>query len=90
MDQPASVQEPVLTQTLKMHLNGGSKFSERVVEILADEKPTGITIHTSTNGRPQYLITAKVIRYRDEEFDLMAATGEDPMEWIRARLPGRS
>ncbi len=40
---------------LSLHLNGGSKFSKRVVS--NDE--WGISVSTETNGSPEYLITDK-------------------------------
>lgn len=79
--------KPELTVRLKLHLNGGSKFSELHQDVFADGEPTGITIHTRTDGRPEYLITAKEIHAGDETLDLMEEGGPDPEEWILARIP---
>lgn len=76
---------PVLTQSMTLHLNGGPKYSELHYEILADGKPTGITRHKSTNGRPKYLITADQFRFGDETFDVLATKGVGMSDWLYER-----
>ncbi|HSH45086.1 MAG TPA: hypothetical protein VK966_04480 [Longimicrobiales bacterium] len=78
--------KPKLTQRMKMHLNGGSKFSELHYEILADGEPTGITLHECTDGRPEYRYTARELHHGDETLDLMAEDCPDPLAWIHERL----
>lgn len=70
------------TQSMTMHLNGGSKFSQLHYKILADGKETGITRHTATNGSPQYLTTADELHFGSETFDVMETRGVGMMEWI--------
>lgn len=73
------------TQTLKMHLNGGSKFSVLVYDIKRDGKPTGITRSKRTNGSPQYLIESDVFAAADQsDFDNLAARGTGLVEWLEA------
>lgn len=76
---------PVLTQRMKIHLNGGSKWSQLTYDILADDEPTGITMTTVTDGSPDYLITSKVLCHGEDTFDLMAGEG-DPIAWIHERI----
>lgn len=75
-----------LTQTMKMHLNGGSKFSRLVYAILADGKDTGITRITETSGRPKYLKTADKLHKGEEVFDILGLKGVGMIDWILARL----
>lgn len=77
---------PKLTQTMKMHLNGGSKFSRLVYAILADGVDTGITRVTETSGRPKYLKTADVLHKGEESFDILATKGAGMQAWILERL----
>ena len=71
------------TQTLKMHLNGGNKFSALVYNVMRDGKPTGITRTKRTNGSPQYLIEVDMFVAEDKsEFDNLAARGLGLTEWL--------
>jgi hypothetical protein len=79
------VSDPKLTKRMKMHLNG-SGFSILSYDVLADGKPTGITHHRKTNGRPEYLITEDVWQFKDEVFDAIAAKGLGLIDWIKARV----
>ena len=77
---------PVWTQSLKMHLNGGTKFSSIVYNILADGKPTGITRTKRTSGSPKYLI--ELDRFESSngyEFDMMKTMGVGLMAWLEER-----
>lgn len=74
--------KPKLTQTMKMHVNGGSKFSRLVYAILADGVDTGITRVTDTGGSPKYLKTADVLHKGEEVFDILAAKGVGMIDWI--------
>lgn len=67
-----------------MHLNGGSEFSELHYEIFADGKPTRITRHTFTDGSPRYVKKADVLRYGEDEFDILATRGVGMQEWMEA------
>lgn len=78
---------PKLTQTMKMHLNGGSKFSRLVHAILADGKDTEITRITDTNGSPKYIKTADELHFKDEVFDILETKGLGMEAWILARIP---
>jgi hypothetical protein len=78
--------KPELTQSMTMHLNGGSKFSELHFKILADGKETGITRHTRTNGSPQYLKTIDALVCGGEEFDILATRGVGMIDWILAHI----
>ncbi len=42
---------------LKMHLNGGDKFSART----EDNEDYGVCVTVETNGRPQYKVTSRVL-----------------------------
>ncbi len=79
--------KPKLTQTLKMHLNGGSKFSRLVHAILADGKDTGITRIVETSGSPKYLKTADELHKGKEFFDVLETKGVGMEDWILSRLP---
>jgi hypothetical protein len=76
--------KPELTQTMKMHLNGGKKFSLLVYMILADGRDTGITRVTETSGSPKYLRTSDKMHIGDKEFDILATMGTGMSEWIIA------
>lgn len=78
--------EPVLTQTMTMHLNGGSKFSELRYKILADGANTGITRYTRTNGSPKYLKTVDALVNGNESFDILATKGVGMKEWLLAQI----
>lgn len=55
---------------LKLHLNGGTKFSSRT----DDNEEYGIWVTTVTSGRPKYIITSKILGCQgvDLEVDLRA------------------
>lgn len=79
------------TQTLKMHLNGGSKFSSLVYDVMRDGKPTGITRSKRTNGSPQYLIEQDVFVAADQsEFDNLKARGAGLTDWLEAHCAKES
>ena len=71
---------------MTMHLNGGSKFSELRYEILADDKPTGISRTTRTDGSPRYLKTVDVFYLGEDYFDVLATKGVGLLDWLRARI----
>jgi len=79
-----------LTQRLKMHLNGGSKFSSLVYMIYADGRDTGITRTTKTKGRPHYLIAEDTLSFGEETFDIMQTKGVGMKEWILERVNGET
>ncbi len=73
------------TQRMKMHLNGGSKFSTLIYDVLIDGKPTGIQRSKHTNGSPKYFITQDLFVAEDgSEFDMLAAKGQGITEWLEA------
>lgn len=78
--------EPVLTQTLTMHLNGGSKFSALNFDILADGKPTEIKRYNRTDGSPKYLITDDIFVCGEDEFDMLETKGVGLKEWVLAHI----
>jgi hypothetical protein len=80
----------MLTTRLTLHLNGGSKFSERHEDILADGEPTGMTMHTRTDGSPEYRITVKEIHDGDATLDMLDPDSDDAETWVWARLAARS
>lgn len=84
--EQTATSQPKLTQSMTMHLNGGSKYSELHYEIFADGMETGITRHVRTNGRPKYLVTDDLFRCGDETFDVLATKGVGMLDWIRARI----
>lgn len=75
------------TQTMTMHLNGGSKFSSLVYKILCDGKETNIQRATATNGSPRYLKTADEFLCGDDVYDMLARKGEGLEEWLEAHHP---
>lgn len=77
---------PKLTQSLTMHLNGGSEWSELHHKILSDGKETGITHHVRTDGSPHYKILADEFHFGEETFDMLKEKGVDVREWIEARV----
>lgn len=77
---------PVLTQKMKLHLNGGAMFSVLEYEIYADGKPTGILLIERTDGSPNYHYTARELVHGTDVFDLMKADQGDPVKWVRARI----
>lgn len=77
---------PKFTQTLTMHMNGGSKFSQLNYDIFADGKPTGIKRYKRTDGSPRYLITDDVFKCGDDKFDNLAARGTGLMEWLESHI----
>lgn len=79
--------KPKLTQTLKMHLNGGKKFSRLVHAVLADGKDTGITRIVETSGSPKYLKTADEFHKGEEVFDVLATKGVGMEAWLLDRIP---
>lgn len=79
-------EKPKLTQTMTMHLNGGSKFSRLVFAILADGVDTGITRVTETSGSPKYLKTADELHKGEDVFDILGTKGVGAEAWILARL----
>ena len=81
---------PKVTQTMTMHLNGGSKFSRMVFRIDADGVDTGITRIKETSGSPKYLITVDGFYKGDDVFDVLATKGVGMMEWILARIPEKN
>ncbi len=78
--------EPKLTQTMTMHLNGGSNFSELHYKILADGAETGITRFTRTNGSPKYLKTVDAFLNGTKEFDVLATKGVGMKEWLLSQI----
>ncbi len=79
---------PVLTQSMTMHLNGGSKFSELHYMILADGEETGIQRLRRTDGSPKY-ITQDVLTRGEESFDVLETRGVGMIDWILAHLGPR-
>ena len=61
---------PVFTQKMTLHLNGGSKFSELHYQILRDGESTSITRVTRTNGRPSYRVVLDKFFCGDDELDM--------------------
>lgn len=78
--------KPKLTKRMTMHMSGGD-FFELHYEVFADGKPTEITQLCRTNGRPEYLLTHDLWRFRDEEFDALEARNVGLLDWLYARLP---
>lgn len=78
--------KPVLTQSMTMHMNGGSKFSELHFKILADGKETGIKRYRCTDGSPNYLITDDLLTAGEETFDVLATKGSGMTDWILAHI----
>lgn len=72
------------TQSMTMHLNGGSKFSSLIYKVLCDGKPTNIQRARETNGSPQYLITADEFLCGGDVYDMLARKGEGLEEWLEA------
>ena len=75
------------TQSMTLHLNGGSKFSELHYEVLADGKKTHITRHTRTDGSPHYYVTADELHFGEETFDIRR--DKDMMQWLEDRKDKR-
>jgi hypothetical protein len=85
----ADAGKPRLTQSMTMHLNGGSKFSELHYKILANGKETGITRYKRTSGSPGYLVTDDFLLsggHGGEEFDVLATKGSGMVDWILAHI----
>ena len=91
---------PEITCRSIMHLNGGSKYSMRVDEILLDgEVIPGMTMGTGTDGSPTFICTSKEICFhppgshndpeKEERLDLMdpKVDPEDVDAWILERAP---
>lgn len=76
---------PALTQRMTLHLTG-AKYSSCHYAIDADGKPTGVSRHTRTTGRPGYKITADELHFGEETFDVLAAKGKGMVDWVLARL----
>lgn len=86
MSEESQSGKPKLTQTMTMHLNGGSKFSELHYKILADGEETGIKRCRRTDGSPKYLVTCDVLFIGEETFDVLATRGVGMTEWILAHM----
>lgn len=78
--------EPKITGQMTLHLNGGSKFSELHYKVLVDNKETGITRHTRTDGSPKYKKVADELHYGEDTFDILACKGVGIKEWIMERV----
>lgn len=76
---------PALTQRMTLHLTG-KKYSSCHYAIDADGKPTGVSRHTKTNGRPGYKIVADEMHFGEETFDILGAKGRGMVDWVLARL----
>lgn len=72
------------TETMTMHLNGGSLFSELHFRVLGDGRELPITHHRRTDGRPKYLVTDDVFRCTKcgAEFDVRATRRVGLMDWL--------
>jgi hypothetical protein len=81
--------KPVLTQRIKMHLNGGRNWSESHFDILADGQPTGIRRVKRTNGSPRYLLTQDTFHAGGDVFDVLETRGNGMEEWLLAHLPAK-
>lgn len=82
-------ERPVLTKRLVRHVNGGSKFSSLTQQIYADDKDSGVTLHTETDGSPDYHYTGRVLSCGEDLLDLMIPGHEDPIKWILRHLSQR-
>ena len=80
----ADAGRPRFTKRMRMHLNGGAKFSELHYEVYRDGRPTGITHVRKTDGSPQYRITEDLLLCGDEHFDLLATGGLGHEDWLLA------
>lgn len=74
--------QPVFTQRMTLHLNGGETFSELHYEVLRDNKPCGITRHTRTDGSPRYIKTADEMHCGEETFDILKTKGVGMNDWL--------
>lgn len=72
------------TQSLQMHLNGGSKYSTLVYRVLCDGSVTNITRTRSTGGSPKYLLTGDVFVCGGDEFDALKAKPGELEAWLEA------
>lgn len=75
---------PVFTQSMTMHLNGGSTYSELQFAVYRNGVKTPITRLTRTDGRPKYTKTVDVLVCGNEVFDIMETKGVGMMEWLIA------
>lgn len=72
------------TESMTLHLNGGSKFSELHSRVSGDGRELPIMHRRRTDGSPKYLITDDVFHCTacDAEFDRLAAEGAGLVDWL--------
>ena len=80
-----SEREPVFTQTLNCHMNGGRKFTVLIYDVLADGVRTGITRTKETAGAPRFALKTDVfVTHEGARFDVLATRGKGLLDWLRA------
>lgn len=76
--------DPVFTERMTMHLNGGSEFSELHFRVLVDGHETPIRHHRRTDGSPKYRITDDVFACAcGAELDRRADPRASLRDWLR-------
>lgn len=72
------------TETMTMHLNGGSKFSELHYRVSGDGRELPIMHYRRTDGSPKYLITDDVFHCTacGADFDGIATRRVGLMAWL--------
>jgi hypothetical protein len=79
--------KPQWTQSMSMHQNGGSKFSQLNFRLYRDGKFSGIIRITRTGGSPKYLKTIDELQAANgETYDVLGKRGSGMLDWCEAHF----
>lgn len=70
------------SKCMKMHMNGGKKFSAMIWDIHRDGVAIGVNLTDETSGSPDYRYTARTLRHGDQTFDVLAHGMAAGIAWL--------